>query len=156
VVDKFPLGALMNKALTVRGAQMRGQRYIPEILERMARDEIVTEHLVTHVLPLEEGQHGYDIFQGQGRWQRAAGVRAPRLNERRPSARFGDREDFVGATPIYFSRSRRMRAGCPIVVCGSEVDVLSKSRPIFAGDPTAARPRCGESTRPGPSPWSYR
>jgi threonine dehydrogenase-like Zn-dependent dehydrogenase len=65
VVDKFPLGALMNKGLTVRGAQMHGQRYIPEILERMARDEIVTEHLATHVLPLEQGQHGYDIFKAK-------------------------------------------------------------------------------------------
>jgi len=65
LVDKFPLGAVMNKGLTMRGAQMHGQRYIPEILERMARDEIVTEHLATHVLPLEQGQHGYDIFKAK-------------------------------------------------------------------------------------------
>jgi hypothetical protein len=35
-VDKFPLGAMMSKGLTVRGAQMHGQRYIPMLLERMA------------------------------------------------------------------------------------------------------------------------
>ena len=29
VVDKFPLGALMNKGLVFSGAQMHGQRYIP-------------------------------------------------------------------------------------------------------------------------------
>src|SRR4051794_7919302 len=29
VVDKFPLGAVMNKALTLRGAQQHGHRYIP-------------------------------------------------------------------------------------------------------------------------------
>jgi hypothetical protein len=28
---KFPLGAVMNKALTLRGAQQHGHRYIPEI-----------------------------------------------------------------------------------------------------------------------------
>jgi threonine dehydrogenase-like Zn-dependent dehydrogenase len=62
-VDKFPLGALMNKGLTVRGAQMHGQRYIPMLLERMARDELVTEHLATHVMPLDQAPEGYRIFK---------------------------------------------------------------------------------------------
>lgn len=62
-VDKFPLGALMNKGLTVRGAQMHGQRYIPMLLERMARGELVTEHLATHTMSLDDGQRGYDIFK---------------------------------------------------------------------------------------------
>jgi len=63
VLDKFPLGALMNKGLTVRGAQMHGQRYIPEILERMQRGEVTTAHLATHVMPLEEGPAGYRMFK---------------------------------------------------------------------------------------------
>ncbi|WP_129336520.1 zinc-dependent alcohol dehydrogenase [Cellulomonas endophytica] len=63
VVDKFPVGAMMNKGLTVRGAQMHGPRYIPRILERMERGEIVTEHLATHVMPLEEAPHGYELFK---------------------------------------------------------------------------------------------
>ncbi|MEW2160700.1 hypothetical protein AB0950_36485 [Streptomyces sp. NPDC007189] len=28
-VDKFPLGAVINKGLTLRGAQQHGQRYVP-------------------------------------------------------------------------------------------------------------------------------
>jgi threonine dehydrogenase-like Zn-dependent dehydrogenase len=63
VVDKFPLGALMNKGLTVRGAQMHGQRYIPMLLERMARGELVTEHLATHVMPLTDAPEGYRLFK---------------------------------------------------------------------------------------------
>jgi len=63
VVDKFPLGAMMNKGLTIRAAQMHGQRYIPMLLERMARGELVTEHLATHTMTLEDGQRGYDIFK---------------------------------------------------------------------------------------------
>lgn len=63
MVDKFPLGAVMNKGLTVRGAQMHGQRYIPMLLQRMARGELVTEHLATHTMPLEQGQLGYTIFK---------------------------------------------------------------------------------------------
>jgi threonine dehydrogenase-like Zn-dependent dehydrogenase len=63
LVDKFPLGALMNKGLTVRGAQMHGQRYIPMLLERMERGELVTEYLATHVMPLDEAPEGYRLFK---------------------------------------------------------------------------------------------
>jgi threonine dehydrogenase-like Zn-dependent dehydrogenase len=62
-VDKFPLGAMMNKGLTVRGAQQHGQRYIPMLLERMERGELVTEHLATHVMSLDEGPQGYKMFK---------------------------------------------------------------------------------------------
>jgi threonine dehydrogenase-like Zn-dependent dehydrogenase len=61
--DKFPMGAVMNKGLTLRGAQQHGQRYIPMILDRMAKGEIVTEHLATHVLPLADGPRGYELFK---------------------------------------------------------------------------------------------
>jgi len=65
LVDSFPAGALVNKGLTVRGAQMHGQRYIPMLLERMARGEIVTEHLATHTMPLDEGPRAYDLFKNK-------------------------------------------------------------------------------------------
>lgn len=65
VVDKFPFGAVMNKGLTVRGAQQHGHRYIPSILERIAAGEIDTEHLATHVLPLSEGRRGYEMFKNK-------------------------------------------------------------------------------------------
>jgi len=63
LVDKFPLGALMNKGVTLRAAQQHGQRYIPMLLERMAAGELRTEHLATHVMSLEEGPHGYQMFK---------------------------------------------------------------------------------------------
>ncbi|MBI9116113.1 zinc-dependent alcohol dehydrogenase [Sanguibacter suaedae] len=63
LVDKFPLGAVMNKGLTLRSSQMHGQRWIPMLLERMERDEIVTEHLATHVMSLEDGPRGYQLFK---------------------------------------------------------------------------------------------
>ncbi|MCH1866531.1 zinc-dependent alcohol dehydrogenase [Nocardioides sp. CFH 31398] len=65
LVDKFPLGAVMNKGLTLRGAQQHGHRYVPEILERMSRDEVRTEHLATHVMSLEDGPAGYRMFKGK-------------------------------------------------------------------------------------------
>ncbi|ANZ41618.1 glutathione-dependent formaldehyde dehydrogenase [Lentzea guizhouensis] len=63
LVDKFPLGAMMNKGLTVRGAQQHGQRYIPMLLDRIASGELVTNHLATHVMPLSEGPRGYEMFK---------------------------------------------------------------------------------------------
>lgn len=63
LVDKFPLGAMMNKGLTVRGAQQHGQRYIPMLLDRIASGELVTSHLATHVMPLSEGARGYKLFK---------------------------------------------------------------------------------------------
>lgn len=63
MVDKFPLGAAMNKGLTIRGAQVHAQRYIPELLRRMAAGELVTEHLATHVMPLTEAPRGYQLFK---------------------------------------------------------------------------------------------
>ena len=63
LADKFPLGAIMNKGLTLRGAQQHGHRYIPEILERLQRGELSTAHLATHVMGLSEGPRGYAMFK---------------------------------------------------------------------------------------------
>ncbi|MDB5181360.1 MAG: alcohol dehydrogenase GroES domain protein, partial [Candidatus Saccharibacteria bacterium] len=65
LLDKFPMGALMNKGLTLRGAQQHGERYIPMLLERLARGEIKTSHLMTHTLSLEQGALGYDLFKNK-------------------------------------------------------------------------------------------
>jgi threonine dehydrogenase-like Zn-dependent dehydrogenase len=62
-VDKFPLGAAMNKALTLRTGQMHAQRYIPMLLERMVSGDIDTSHLATHPLPLEQGAAAYQMFE---------------------------------------------------------------------------------------------
>ena len=65
VVDKFPLGAVMNKGLTLRSAQQHGHRYIPALLERMARGELQTRHLATHVMPLAQAPQGYELFKNR-------------------------------------------------------------------------------------------
>jgi threonine dehydrogenase-like Zn-dependent dehydrogenase len=62
-VDKFPLGAVMNKGLTLRSAQQHGHRYIPMLLERIAAGDISTGHLATHVMPLADAPRGYEMFK---------------------------------------------------------------------------------------------
>jgi threonine dehydrogenase-like Zn-dependent dehydrogenase len=63
MVDDFPLGAMMNKGLTVAGAQQHGQRYVPMLLKRMASGELSARHLATHEMPLDEAPRGYDMFK---------------------------------------------------------------------------------------------
>jgi threonine dehydrogenase-like Zn-dependent dehydrogenase len=65
LVDKFPLGALMNKGLTLRGAQMHGQRYIPMLLDRIARGDLDTRHLVSHEMSLDDAPRGYEMFKNK-------------------------------------------------------------------------------------------
>ena len=65
VVDKFPVGAIMNKGMTVRGAQQHGHRYIPRILQHIANGELSTEHLATHLMPLDQGPQGYQMFKNK-------------------------------------------------------------------------------------------
>lgn len=64
-VDKFPLGAVVNKALRISSAQVMGQRYVPMLLERIARGEISTRHLVTHRFGLDGGPRAYDLFKNK-------------------------------------------------------------------------------------------
>ncbi|MGN9809094.1 zinc-dependent alcohol dehydrogenase [Micromonospora sp. BQ11] len=63
LVDKFPLGAAMNKALVLRMGQMHAQRYIPMLLDRIAAGEIDPGYLATHPMPLEKGVRGYEMFE---------------------------------------------------------------------------------------------
>jgi threonine dehydrogenase-like Zn-dependent dehydrogenase len=63
VMDKFPVGVIMNKGLTVRTAQQHGQRYVPRLLDHVAAGEFQTSFLATHPMGLEDAVHGYDLFK---------------------------------------------------------------------------------------------
>jgi threonine dehydrogenase-like Zn-dependent dehydrogenase len=63
LVDKFPLGAVMNRQLTIRSGQQNGHVYIPMLLDRLSKGEIDTAHLATHPMPLDQGPQGYTMFK---------------------------------------------------------------------------------------------
>jgi threonine dehydrogenase-like Zn-dependent dehydrogenase len=65
MVDNFPMGAFMNKGLSMGSAQQHGERYIPTLLDLVARGDLKTKHLATHPLPLDEGPKGYDLFKNK-------------------------------------------------------------------------------------------
>ncbi len=61
-VDKLPMGAAMNKAMTFRMGQMFGQKYIPILLDRVLKGEVDPSAVFTHHLPLTEAKHGFELF----------------------------------------------------------------------------------------------
>ncbi|MCY1017811.1 zinc-dependent alcohol dehydrogenase [Pyxidicoccus sp. MSG2] len=63
VMDKFPIGAIMNKGLTVRTAQQHGQKYLPRLLEHVTKGELDPSFLATHRFPLEDAPRGYELFK---------------------------------------------------------------------------------------------
>ena len=62
LVDKVPMGAVMNKGLTIRTGQTHVQKYARPLLQRIERGEIDPSFIISHRLPLEEGPRGYGIF----------------------------------------------------------------------------------------------
>jgi threonine dehydrogenase-like Zn-dependent dehydrogenase len=61
-VDKFPMGAVMNRALTIKAAQTPVQRYMKPLLERIRKGEIDPTFIITHKMPLRDAPLGYEIF----------------------------------------------------------------------------------------------
>lgn len=68
-LDKFPLGALMEKGLQIRTGQTHVQKYLQELLHRISEGEIDTTFLISHRLPLEDAVRGYENFRfNQNQW----------------------------------------------------------------------------------------
>ncbi|MDQ2810931.1 MAG: glutathione-dependent formaldehyde dehydrogenase [Actinomycetota bacterium] len=63
VLDKFPMGVIINKGLTVRSAQQHGQRYVPRLLSYIEQGQLDPSFLATHPMPLEDAVAGYDLFK---------------------------------------------------------------------------------------------
>ena len=63
VTDKFPIGALMEKGLTIRSGQTHVQKYLPRLLRMIEDGELDTTFLISHRLPLEKAPEGYRMFK---------------------------------------------------------------------------------------------
>ncbi|HUS05755.1 MAG TPA: zinc-dependent alcohol dehydrogenase [Bryobacteraceae bacterium] len=61
-IDKFPMGSLMNRSLTIKSGQCHVHRYLRPLLERIQNGEIDPRFVITHQLPLEKAPEGYAMF----------------------------------------------------------------------------------------------
>ncbi|HEY0481379.1 MAG TPA: zinc-dependent alcohol dehydrogenase [Kofleriaceae bacterium] len=62
LVDKFPLGALMNRGITIKTGQCHVHRYMKPLLERIERGDIDPSFVVSHHMNLDDTPRGYDMF----------------------------------------------------------------------------------------------
>ncbi len=63
MVDKFPIGSLMNRGVTVRTGQCHVLRYTRPLLERIRKGEIDPSFVITHRMSLEDAPQGYETFK---------------------------------------------------------------------------------------------
>jgi threonine dehydrogenase-like Zn-dependent dehydrogenase len=61
--DKIPLGAAMNKGLTLKTGQTHVQKYMPVLFEKIEKDEIDPSFVITHEMQLDDAAKGYSIFK---------------------------------------------------------------------------------------------
>jgi threonine dehydrogenase-like Zn-dependent dehydrogenase len=61
-VDKFPMGAVVNRSLTIRSGQTHVHRYLRPLLNRIQGGEIDPSFVITHRMRLDEAPMAYDIF----------------------------------------------------------------------------------------------
>jgi threonine dehydrogenase-like Zn-dependent dehydrogenase len=63
LVDKIPMGAFMNKGLTMKTGQTNVHRYLQPLLDRVQNGDIDPSFVITHTMSLEQAPHGYEIFK---------------------------------------------------------------------------------------------
>jgi threonine dehydrogenase-like Zn-dependent dehydrogenase len=63
VTDKFPIGALMEKGLSVKSGQTHVQKYMPQLLEMIMDGKLDTTFLISHRMSLEDAPAGYKMFK---------------------------------------------------------------------------------------------
>ena len=60
--DKFPLGSLMNRSLTIRTGQCHVHKYMKPLLQHIQNGDIDPSFVITHRMQLEDAPVGFDIF----------------------------------------------------------------------------------------------
>jgi threonine dehydrogenase-like Zn-dependent dehydrogenase len=64
-IDKMPMGAVMNRALTIKTGQTHVQRYLRPLLDRIERGDIDPSFIITHQMRLEHAAKGYEMFKNK-------------------------------------------------------------------------------------------
>jgi threonine dehydrogenase-like Zn-dependent dehydrogenase len=61
-IDHFPMGAIVNRSLTIRSGQCHVHRYMKPLLTRIEQGDIDPSFVITHRLPLSKAAEGFDLF----------------------------------------------------------------------------------------------
>jgi threonine dehydrogenase-like Zn-dependent dehydrogenase len=63
LVDKIPMGQMMNKGLTIRTGQTHVNRWTDDLLRRIEEGQIDPSFVITHTVSLDEGPEMYKVFR---------------------------------------------------------------------------------------------
>ncbi|MBV9076624.1 MAG: glutathione-dependent formaldehyde dehydrogenase [Methylobacteriaceae bacterium] len=63
LIDKFPMGMIMNKGLTIRTGQTHVNRWTDDLLRRIEEGQIDPSFVITHKVSLEDGPAMYKTFR---------------------------------------------------------------------------------------------
>jgi threonine dehydrogenase-like Zn-dependent dehydrogenase len=61
-IDRFPMGSLMNRGLTLRAGQCHVQRYMKQLLHHIENGVLDPTFVITHRLPLAQAPLGVELF----------------------------------------------------------------------------------------------
>ncbi|MEM7593522.1 MAG: zinc-dependent alcohol dehydrogenase, partial [Cyanobacteria bacterium P01_A01_bin.83] len=64
-VDQVPLGAIVNKGLTLRSGQTHVQKYLQPLLERIQQGEIDPSYVISHHMSIDDAPKGYKMFRNK-------------------------------------------------------------------------------------------
>jgi len=62
-IDKVPMGAYVNKGLTMKTGQTHMMRYMQPLLERIERGEIDPSFVISHVVSIDQAPAAYRTFR---------------------------------------------------------------------------------------------
>lgn len=63
LADKIPVGAFVNKGLTLKSGQTHVQRYLKPLMQLIADGKIDPSFVVTHQVPLDKAPEMYETFK---------------------------------------------------------------------------------------------
>jgi len=65
MLDKMPVGSIMNRSLTIKTGQTHVQRYLKPLLEKIEKGDIDPSFIITHHMKLDEAPQGYEMFKNK-------------------------------------------------------------------------------------------
>jgi threonine dehydrogenase-like Zn-dependent dehydrogenase len=63
VMDKLPIGSMMNKGLTIKAGQTHVQHYNKQLLKKIEAGDIDPSFVITHEVKLEDAPQAYKTFR---------------------------------------------------------------------------------------------
>ena len=63
VADKFPIGAMFGKGLTVTGGQTHIHRYVPDLMDMISQNVIDPTRIISAHMPLDDAPQAYEAFK---------------------------------------------------------------------------------------------